>query len=314
MQYFAEAPSNIALIKYMGKQDHENNTPLNASLSYTVDELKSYVTIESYSGAKDAWEPLDMPGVSGFHLSEHAKLRFLEHLARVKAHFSFEGSLLVRSCNNFPIATGLASSASSFAALTIAACRALSELTNTEMPDTDTMANMSRLGSGSSCRSFYKPWALWDDESIKAIELPYNELIHHSYLASHDEKTVSSREAHKRVATSPHYNGRADRAHERLATLLQQFRADNWQGAFQTVWDEFQDMHDLFRTASEPFNYITDNTQVLLDIWLDYWEKHGDGPLVTMDAGPNVHLFFRPDQADEALRMKQNLLKDYDVI
>ena len=36
MEWFAKAPSNIALIKYMGKKDAELNLPMNSSLSYTL--------------------------------------------------------------------------------------------------------------------------------------------------------------------------------------------------------------------------------------------------------------------------------------
>ena len=45
------------------------------------------------------------------------------------------------------------------------------------------------------------------------------------------------------------------------------------------------------------------------------WEKEGDGPLITMDAGPNIHLLYRLDQADMAFKFKQDhLLGNYDVL
>lgn len=52
MQWFAQAPANIALIKYMGKKDDKNNSPDNPSLSYTLNNLLTSVLLESHAGKK----------------------------------------------------------------------------------------------------------------------------------------------------------------------------------------------------------------------------------------------------------------------
>ena len=110
MEWFAQAPSNIALIKYMGKKDIENNIPINSSLSYTLNNLLSSVMLETHPGKKDFWEPLDTPGSLKFVLSNDAQDRFLRHLARLKAQVNYSGAFIVRSSNNFPHSSGLASS------------------------------------------------------------------------------------------------------------------------------------------------------------------------------------------------------------
>ena len=46
MHWLAQAPSNIALIKYMGKKDENSNLPDNSSLSYTLNNLLSTVKLE----------------------------------------------------------------------------------------------------------------------------------------------------------------------------------------------------------------------------------------------------------------------------
>ena len=53
------APSNIALIKYMGKQNSSSNVPTNASLSYTLENLRTTVRMDAISGDKDQWAPLE---------------------------------------------------------------------------------------------------------------------------------------------------------------------------------------------------------------------------------------------------------------
>ena len=42
--------------------------------------------------------------------------------------------------------------------------------------------------------------------------------------------------------------------------------------------------------------YMNGNSQKALVDILNFWEKSGDGPIVTMDAGSNIHLLFRKDQ------------------
>ena len=208
MQWFAQAPANIALIKYMGKKDDTTNTPINSSLSYTLNNLQSSVELKQHSGKKDFWEPLEIPGAKPFTLSQAAQDRFLSHLARIKTYCDYEGSFVVRSSNHFPTGSGLASSASSFAALTKCAFLAISELTNTPLPSIETQAQLSQQASGSSCRSFFSPWALWHDDTVKAIDLPYNQLLHQVILISHEEKKILSSLAHQLIRTSKQYDTR----------------------------------------------------------------------------------------------------------
>lgn len=315
MRWLTQAPANIALIKYMGKQDEDSNLPDNSSLSYTLNNLLSTVSLEALSGKKDIWEPLTMPGGSEFSLSTAGQIRFIEHLARIKSHFGYQGGFLIESTNNFPQSSGLASSASSFAALTKCACLALSELTHKAMLSIDEQAQLSRLGSGSSCRSFYSPWALWKGNEVTAIDLPYKKLLHQVIIISSQEKEVSSSEAHKRVKSSGFYTTRNHTAEEHLKILLIALMAEDWASAYEVCWREFQEMHHLFSSCEQPFSYITQDSLSVLKLLQDLWHKQGDGPIVTMDAGPNIHLLYRPDQVELAHQFKSDyLVGNYDVL
>lgn len=316
MYWFAQAPANIALIKYMGKSEEESNLPDNSSLSYTLDHLLSSVKLEVFPGKQDIWEPLIMPGGSEFNLPLAGQKRFIAHLDRVKSVFGYEGGFLVQSTNNFPHSSGLASSAASFAALTKCAVLALSELTQKPMLSIEEQAQLSRLGSGSSCRSFYSPWALWQKNGeVSAIDLPYKQLLHQVIVISSKEKAVSSSEAHRRVKSSSSYLIRRQQAEEDLKILLNDFMAEDWASIYQICWREFQDMHHLFSSCQQPFSYMTEQSISVLNTLHDLWESKGDGPLVTMDAGPNIHLLYRPDQEEWALRFKSDyLLGNYDVL
>lgn len=316
MHWFAQAPSNIALIKYMGKKDVKKNIPANPSLSYTLGKLLTSVELESTLMKKDHWEPLVTPGTLGFNLNQAGQTRFLNHLSTIKNHFNYEGHFIVRSANNFPHSSGLASSASSFAALTKCAILALTELTEQAIPAIDVQIDLSRQGSGSSCRSFYSPWVLWNEKSVQPIDdIPYTNLIHQVILISHAEKDVSSSKAHQLITSSPHYANRVQRAKLNLNQLLDAFRQKDWPHAFDICWREFHDMHNLFTTAQPAFSYMTPQSEELLEQLKHYWESYGDGPLVTMDAGPNIHLLYRADQQEHALRFKRDhLIGNYDVL
>lgn len=306
-RWLADAPSNIALIKYMGKTDTTGNRPTNTSFSYTLPHLLSYVELElqSLESGADRWEPLAElrgKGLEKIELSERGLGRFLGHLQNLKNHFGFSGSFVVRSANDFPSDCGLASSASSFAALTRAANSALSELMGREpMADADA-AEWSRRGSGSSCRSFFAPWSVWSPEAVGSVEgIPYQDLFHQVVVVDEEIKSVSSSEAHKRVTSSLVFEGRPQRAEERVRALLGALRESRWDEAFEITWAEFWDMHALFETSRPSFGYMTAGSlEVLRFVRSNSWDKTGDGPLVTMDAGPNVHLLYKRDEASLA--------------
>lgn len=303
MIWQASAPANLALIKYMGKQDYQQNIASNCSLSYTLSNLTTTVEIARHDGANDTWAALTTTWP--LNLSTHGITRFLTHLQRMKNQFGYTGSLLVRSANNFPSDCGLASSAASFAALTLCANKALSELTGQAPLSTDTLAQLSRQSSGSSCRSLFTPWCIWDDDKIYAIaELdaphPYHQLHHQVIIVTADKKTVTTSDAHRQVTSSLLFNGRAQRAKQRQQALLTALIQQDWLQCYQLAWQEFWDMHALFATATSPFGYLTADSMWVLQYLQTQWQQHQDGPIITMDAGANVHVLWRSNQQQYA--------------
>jgi diphosphomevalonate decarboxylase len=310
-----EAPSNIALIKYMGKLDSNNNLPSNASLSYTLNHLVTKVSLELSNNTNDSWEPLISSEMPPITLSADAQMRFLKHFTFLKSQFNIKESFIIKSNNNFPHSSGIASSASSFAALTKCAVKAFSELTNCKPPTKLAQANLSRIGSGSSCRSFFSPWVIWDNDKIQTIEIPYPKLNTKVIIINRDAKQISSSKAHRLVTSSPLYADRKNRADTNFNDLKQALESKNWQKAYEVCWTEFQDMHQLFSTSTEPFAYITDATKDILNKLQDFWQKNNDGPIITMDAGPNIHLLYRPSQKDLEQEIHEKYLKGkFDVI
>jgi diphosphomevalonate decarboxylase len=294
------APSNIAFIKYMGKTDTRSNIPTNASLSYTVDYLQTHLELSEASD--DTW--LELPGYYPLALSEKGQAKFLHFFKKLKERFQISGNYLIRSANTFPADAGLASSASSFAALTMATWKLCLlqhgdqayQILNAKHVE-QALAMISRTGSGSSCRSFFTGFCQWSGTSVAAVDLGYSKLKHIVLLLEEGKKSVSSSEAHVRVTTSPQFIGRPERAEKRLADLTAALKSKHWVTARKLVWDEFIDMHNLFETSLPPFSFIQLESRKVLGELLNMYERDGDGPIVTMDAGPNIHMFFHEGQA-----------------
>jgi len=311
MRWSASAPANIALIKYMGKKDFSKNIPSNPSLSYTLNHLRSFVEIEVSTENEDRWEK--HPQLSSASLSEKEQARFLSHFSFLKNFFNYTGFFYLRSANNFPASCGLASSASSFAALTLCAVTAFCELQNKPLLSRKDISQLARLGSGSACRSFFSPFALWETDYAENIDLPYQDLKHRVLLITRKNKKITSSQAHQTVLTSLSFTGRPERAQTRLQLLINALQKQDWKAAFELVWQEFWDMHCLFETAHPPFSYLLPESLLALNILRDFWEKEGDGPLVTMDAGPNIHLLFRPDQKNIYQDLTKKLSKSFQL-
>jgi diphosphomevalonate decarboxylase len=141
----ARAGANIALVKYWGKRDVDKNLPAAGSLGLTVDALTSTVSVTFDERLSEDELVLD-----GVVASEGEQKRLTRWLDSVRQRANISARANVDSKNNFPTASGLASSASAFAALSLAATRAAGlELSPREL------SILARLGSGSAARAVF---------------------------------------------------------------------------------------------------------------------------------------------------------------
>ncbi|OFZ20847.1 MAG: diphosphomevalonate decarboxylase [Bdellovibrionales bacterium GWB1_55_8] len=337
----ARAPSNIALIKYMGKKELPGNIPENGSLSVTLEALCTYAEISRAPAAvvTEEWIP-ELPTIPKKDLvgspvvpalSEKAAERALRHLRAVREAapklFSEFGiapnnevsKWSLRTANTFPAASGIASSASSFAAITLSTAFAMARepaefaknwAKNPALKGA--LARLARAGSGSSCRSLTGPFVLWEQEDAEPLPVSqaFPELAHFVLLVSDQEKAVSSSQAHALVKTSPLWIGRVERVQERLTKMQLAFRRGDLDAIARIAWNEAWEMHSLFHTCSEPFSYWTGDTMALLQ-WLSPFLSGAKPPIVTLDAGPNIHLLV---QAADATEWQERLRASFPAI
>ena len=312
---YLHVPVDIA--SHLSKTDEElfwfKNLAVNSNLSYTLKHFVTAVQIESASRV-DRWRAFkeypfknkklyhsskNMPIDSALSQSEQKK--FLDFFKFLKRFFLIPGYYTVSSQNNFPRSIGSASSASCFSALTLAVYKLAREKTTLEknkfrLLKAQVLAHLSRVGSGSACRSLFAPWCFWEGYKIYAFECSWNQLLHQLVIVDNQNKKISSTTAHQRIETSPQFSKRVDRANKRFVALKTSLNLADWKTSFQICSEEFLDLHSLFESSTPPFSYKTEATQKVLECVNQFWKKHQDGPLITIDAGPNVHLLYRSDQ------------------
>ena len=140
--FTARACANIALVKYWGKRDGVRNLPAAGSLSLTLDALTTVTTVRF-----DPALAADAMTLDGAAASAKVLARTTTWLDRVRELAGVDARAAIDSVNHFPTASGLASSASGFAALALAATRAAGlDL------DGAALSRLARLGSGSAAR------------------------------------------------------------------------------------------------------------------------------------------------------------------
>ena len=318
----------VDLGSHLDKADEEalwfKNLAANASLSYTLKHFITTVQITA-SSHKDTWKPFpedlfknkklyhsSKPISSDSLLSQSEQKKFLDFFQFLKRFFLIPGYYTIFSQNNFPKSIGSASSASSFSALTLATYKLAKEKSSLKDDKlrsikTQELAHLSRIGSGSSCRSLFAPWCFWDGYKIHSFECSWNQLSHQFIISNSKDKKVSSTMAHQRIKTSPQFQQRMERANKRMLALKASLNLEDWKKCFQTCYEEFLDIHSLFESSQPPFSYKTDGTQKILNSVIQFWKEHQDGPLITMDAGPNIHLLYRPDQKQQKEEISQQL-------
>ncbi len=308
-----KAPPNIAFIKYWGARDLERAIPLNPSISMTLACSYSRCTVE--------WLPDGDPAPSAHEIQWRGQTggleaappafgeRILAHLERLKRWAGVAGRFRVATENSFPAAAGLASSASGFAALTLAAVQALGR----EVPP-DELSTLARLsGSGSAARSVFGGYVLWPagagEDACFARQLAPAEhwdLADVILLVQSGPKAVSSLDGHRLAQTSPYFARRQELLPERLAQVQRAIAARDLSSLGPVLEAEAIDLHLIAMTSSPPvFYWLPGTLEVLAAIRA--LRADGIAAYATMDAGANVHTLCQLADAPEVARRLSEL-------
>lgn len=287
--------ANIALVKYWGNRDHALRLPANSSLSMNLAALTTTTTVEFRDDLAADAVTIDDAEARG-----PARERVAAHLDRVRALAGINARAGVASHNNFPAGAGLASSASAFAALTVAACAAAGlELT------TDDLSRLARRGSGSACRSVPGGFVLWDacdedDCSFGRVLVPADHWDLRDVIAITESahKATGSTEGHALAETSPLQAARVAGTSERLERCKAALLARDWPQLATVIEQEALVMHAVMMTSQPPLLYWRPATLAVMHA-VRAWQAEGLAVAFTMDAGPNVHCICPAESAPQ---------------
>lgn len=303
MKTTALAPANIAFIKYWGKKDENLRLPANSSISMNLSEATTVTTIEfSKRFSKDQVQFL------GEETSEKEIRRIIDQLDRLRKIAKKDLKAKVVTKNNFPKSSGVASSASGFAALTIAAAAALDlKLSEKEL------TILARLGSGSACRSVPRGFVLWEEGSSSETSFAkslypenYWDLRDILLIVKKPAKKVGTTEGMEGVNTSPFFTSRLLSLPVRIEKILTALKKKDFDLLGQITEEECINMHAVMMTQNPPLFYWNG---VTLDIIKEVrnWRDENLPVYFTIDAGPNVHLICEAKNEKEILNKIQTL-------
>jgi diphosphomevalonate decarboxylase len=307
------APANIAFIKYWGAHDLERALPMNSSISMTLEQCVTQCTVEvlDRAGGDEIW--LAEPG-GGFGTPDPEFAgRIREHLDRIRKWAGREEAVRVATRNTFPTAGGLASSASGFAALTLAGAGAFGKQASAK--DLSLLAR--RSGSGSACRSVLGGFVEWTasrgdgdtDEDSYARQLADAEhwdLRDVIAVVEIGPKLVSSLEGHVRALTSPYFEKRQELLPERLEKVRRAIRARDLATLGLVIEEEAIDLHLIAMSSHPPVFYWSPGTVAVLRAVREL-RQEGLAAWATMDAGANVHVICDADSEDEVAERLEDL-------
>jgi diphosphomevalonate decarboxylase len=287
----ARAGANIALVKYWGKRDAALNLPASGSISITLDALQTQTTLHPEPHAAEDRLLLNGQSVDAGRASR--VLGLMRDLAGGGPAFRIE------SRNDFPTGAGLASSASAFAALVVAADRAL----NLGLPSAK-LSELARRGSGSAARSIFGGFVEWavgeSDDGHDSIAQPL--LAAEAWplkvvvaITDSQAKAVSSTDGMNRtMATSPYYPDwlrtvPADLDLARTAIARQEFDA-----LAEVAEHSALKMHASALAARPGILYWNPATLACIEA-IRALRRDGHAVFFTIDAGPQVKAVCLPD-------------------
>ena len=291
----ARAFPNIALVKYWGKRDETLMLPAAGSLSLTLDAYPTVTTVELDDPSNEACDE-DRFTLGGAPQRGDSLARVSRFLDIVRELAGSSRRATVTSTNEAPTGAGLASSASGFAALAVAAAAAYGlDL------DRPALSRLARRGSGSAARSLVSGVSVWhagdgDETSFaEPVEAPEMSMV--IVTVDGRQKAVSSRVGMRRTAlTSPFYPAWVETTEQSLAAMLEACRDGDFSRIGRITETHAMRMHAVILSADPPIRYLSPTSFAIFDE-IAALRDSGVEAYGTADAGPNVEVICRPADA-----------------
>jgi diphosphomevalonate decarboxylase len=295
----AVAHPNVALSKYWGKREGAGNFPAVPSLSVTLAGLATRTRVVWRQDAAG-----DRIVLGGRELGRDEAARGIDLLDRVRAATGLRAWADVETSNDFPTASGLASSASGYAALAVAAVRSAGDW------DSARISDLARRSSASAARSVFGGFVELDagpvtprpDEMLSARPLAPADHMPLAVLVcvtTEAPKERSSTEGMRTtLARSPYAAAWLEQAPRLHAQLREALLARDFERVGQLAEASALAMHASAIAAG--ITYWNGATIDAMHAVMALREK-GRQAYFTIDAGPHVKVLVQPADAGAAL-------------
>ena len=303
MKAAAIAPSNIAFIKYWGKKDEILKIPENGSISMNLSNLLTTTLVEFSSDFKEDSVTIN----SKNDLKESARvIKFLD-LIRKKTNIFLKAKVV--SKNNFPNGTGLSSSASGFAALTIAASKAVGlNLSENEL------SMLARQGSGSACRSIPDGFVEWDSTFAESLYPPdYWKIMDVVAIISNEKKDISSTDGQKLASTSPFFKVRQEKISEKILKFKKTLKEKNFTEFGNIIEQEALELHAIMLTSMPSLIYLRPASLELMML-VKKWRSEGLEVYFTVNTGQDIHLIVEEKNSQELVNKLKKIKEVKNII
>jgi diphosphomevalonate decarboxylase len=286
---------NIAFIKYWGNRDQDLRIPSNGSISMNLGGLFTRTRVEF-----DPQLKTDHLILGGNEMEGPTQQRVSDFLSIVRTLSKTNKYALVSSENNFPMGTGIASSASAFSALALAASKAAGlQLDKIEL------SRLARRGSGSASRSIPGGFVEWqagnsDDDSFATSIAPQDhwDISDCVAIVSQEHKATGSVAGHALAASSPLQTARIAEIPQHLQTCRDAILERDF-GAFAEICEHDTNMmHAVMMTSQPSLIYWQPSTLAIMHA-VRAWRAQGLPVCYTIDAGPNVHVICERDYQEK---------------
>ena len=299
----ATAHPNIAFIKYWGNRDDALRLPANGSISMNLGALFTRTSVEFNSSYST--DQLILDGKPADLAGQNRTSHFLDAVRRLAGRKEYA---CVESTNNFPAGAGIASSASAYAAMALAAVTAL-ELNLSEKD----LSRLARLGSGSACRSIPAGFVEWlpgqsdtDSYAVSIAPPEHWDLVDCVAVVSREHKPVGSTEGHRLAGTSPLQQARLEDAPRRLDLCRQAILQRDFSALAEIAELDSNLMHAVMSTSQPRLLYYESATISIMKS-VTAWRQAGTPVFYTIDAGPNVHVITLASESQQVVERISSL-------
>lgn len=295
MDSYSVGYANIALVKYWGKKSKNPVLPYNPNLSLRLDNLYSKTKIEKSKNNENEFYIND----------EKQSLEELNKIMNFIQKFvpNINEKITIKSYNTVPTAAGLSSSSSGTMALVLA-CNKYFNLQKT----TKELVQISKEGSGSSCRSFYKMASWLENGEVEEIKCDLD-LSMMVLVVDENRKKISSREAMERcVTTSTNFNDWVEAAKIDFEEMKIAIKENDFSKIGEITERNALYMHSTTKYATPSFSFLTDDSYKAMEL-VKNLRNEGLECYFTMDAGPNVKVLYLKENHEKIYRELEKLWK-----